>query len=568
MELKIPFLQKKKKKEKTSEDLRKEIHHLEYELDKKTGVTSGGDPVQSRLRKYGFVNAKNPVKGDLIKAGELKADDADQESFEKFQHRIVPTEFPDPARRFRLVLEYPEFNIEQTYYWFLRYFNESWGFERVDKVIDTHASSVASSTFGNMQTRLGAQQGQASQYLKGISDMIKGLFQMVRELRIIDERLQYYYDSDGDKKGFPENALSSEIVLKGLWVDQVEGGSKNPGSIYGLSATMGFTILPDLFFRIQIKDRKSLEKEVDAIKFNEKIKEVLKRKLRQYYEWKWRTKKELEVRRDFEIKYFKQHYDTIKMYMAWVKPYLRNARRLQLYEKNMERAEIINAFESQIIELELLFIRDDFGAGGKQGHSAAVVSMHLFFRVKPELSFHSYEYQHKGPIYAGMADITLRAYAWDHEQIENYKKYRQDDEIDLMSAIDGSVEAAMNALGDDLKKYLKEADPTLHFPGDEEEHYKHEKEGMKLPDVLDPFVSIFRVFGDIAKGFTGSPAKKEKKDDHDGGHGHKKPDAKEAFKHHKIHHRAEHFAVEACFEGYMRYKMGPGGNLYWIDPGQ
>ena len=183
---------------------------------------------------------------------------------------------------------------------------------------------------------------------------------MVRELRIIDERLQYYYDSDGDKQGMHETALSSEIVLKGLWVDQVEGGSKNPGSIYGLSQTMGFTILPDLFFRIKIKNLKNLEEEVNNLKFNEKVKEVLKRKLRQYYEWKKRTKKELEVRRDFEIKYFKQHYDTIRLYMSWVTPYLRNVRRLQLYEKNMERAEIINAFESQIIELETLFVRDDF----------------------------------------------------------------------------------------------------------------------------------------------------------------------------------------------------------------
>ena len=560
MAIKLPFL-KKKKKEKTSEELRGEIHHLKGELDKTTGVSSGGDPIASRLRKYGFVNSKNSDKSADIKSGALKADDADQEEFEKFQHRIVPTEFPTPARRFRLVLEYPEFNIEQSYYWFLRYFNESWGFETVEKVIDTHASSVASSSFGNMQTRLGAQQGQASQYLKGVSEMIKGLFQMVRELRIIDERLQYYYDSDGDKQGMHETALSSEIVLKGLWVDQVEGGSKNPGSIYGLSQTMGFTILPDLFFRIKIKNLKNLEEEVNNLKFNEKVKEVLKRKLRQYYEWKKRTKKELEVRRDFEIKYFKQHYDTIRLYMSWVTPYLRNVRRLQLYEKNMERAEIINAFESQIIELETLFVRDDFGANGGKGHSAAVVSMHLFFRVKPELSFHSYEYQHKGPIYAGMADITLRAYAWDHDQIKQYKKYRQEDDIDLMSAIDKSVEAAMNALGDDLKKYLKEADPSLFPEIKQEEH----NEGSKMPDVLDPFISIFKGFGEIAKGFTGGSVKKDKKDGKDD---HKKPDAKAIFKNDKVHHRAEHFATEACFEGYMRYKMGPGGNLYWVDPGK
>jgi len=498
---------------------------------------AGGDPIAARLKEFGF----------------------SQEEFEKFQHRIVSTEFPSPARRFRLVLEYPNFNIEQTYYWFLRYFNETWGFEKMEKVLDTNASSVASSTFGNLQTRLGAQQNQASQYLKGVSEMVKGLFQIVRELRIIDERLQYYFDSDGDPKGIPQSALSSEIVLKGLWIDQVEGGAKNPGSVYGLAQTIGFTILPDLFFRVRIKNRANLEKEVEALKFNEKVKEVLKRKLRQYYEWKWRTKKELAVRRDFEIKYLKQHYDTIKLYMEWVKPYLRNVRRLQLYERNMNRAEIINAFESQIIELETLFIRDDFGSAGKSGHAKAVLSMHIFFRVKPELSFHSYEYQHKGPIYAGMADITLRAYAWSKKDIEKYKKYRQDDDLELISSIDKSVSSAMDALGDELKRYLKEADPSLSFPGDPEPVQPKQKT-QNYPDILDPFISIFKGFAEIGKGFTGGVKKGPKKAKE------KKKDSKAKFKEYKQHHRVEHFVSEACFEGYMRYKMGPGGNLYWIEP--
>ena len=557
MALQLPF-KKKKEKPKTAHEIKHHIEKLKGELKVTAGTEAGGDPVLSRLNQFGFAHPIRDKKGEITGWH-------GQEKFEKFQHRIVPTEFPAPDRRFRLVLEYPKFNIEQTYYWFLRYFNESWGFDKVIKVIDTNAAAVASSQFGNLQSRLSAQQNMASQYMKGVSEMIKGLFQIVREIRIIDERLQYYYDSDGDKKGIPQSALSSEIVLKGLWVDQVEGGAKNPGSVYGLANTIGFTILPDLFFRIKIKNRQTLEKEVDALKFNEKVKEVLKRKLRQYYEWKWRTKKELETRRNFEIKYLRQHYDTIKMYMSWIKPYLRNIRRLQLYEKNMENPHIIQAFESQIIELETLFVRDDFGKEGKQGHSAAVLSLHIFFRIKPELSFHAYEYQNKGPIHTGMADITLRAYAWDHDQIKNYQQYRQDDDLDLMTTIDKSVEAAMDALGDDLKKYLREADPSMVFPGDEPVKIAGEKKQINVPDVLDPFVSIFRGFGEIAGGFTGSAAKKKankgKKKKKE-----KKKTSKDEFKEGKVHHRASHFAQEACWEGYVRYKMGPGGNLYWIEP--
>jgi hypothetical protein len=548
----LSLFSKKKKHEPSADELHHEIHELEEQYKSKIKAETKGDPVLERLHEFGFAHAEKDKKGNITGW-------TGQESFEKFQHRIVKTEFPTPSRRFRLMLEYPDFNIEQTYYWFLRYYNESWGFDKVEKVIDTNAASVASSQFGNMQSRIGAQQNQASQYLKGISEMIKGLFQIVREVRVIDERLQYYYDSDGDPKGMKETKISSEIVLKGLWIDQVEGGSKNPGSVYGLAQTIGFTILPDLFFRIKVQGRETIERDVDTLKFNAKVKEVLKRKLRQYYEWKWRTKKELEARRNFEIKYMKQHYDTIKIYMEWTKPYLRNIRRLQLYEHNMENPHIIHSFESQILEIETLFVRDDFGAVGSSAPKkagVAVISLHIFFRVKPELSFHAYEYQNKGPIHTGMADVTIRSYEWTKDKLEAYKKYRQNDDLDLMKSVDSSISAAMDALGDDLKKYLKEADPSLYFA--EKGHGGHGDEPHGPDNFLTPFIAIFKGFGDLFGSFGGNKSDKPKKE---------KYDAKDKFKDDKISHRAKHFADEACFEGYLRYKMGPGGNLYWVDPG-
>jgi hypothetical protein len=541
-------------KKKSSDDLKVEIDQLKYELRKKEGKLKSErqlvidqlkkkDPDAARMFEHGLVEASIDKKGKLVGP-------KGQEEFEKFQHRFVKTEFPAPIRRFRIMLEYPSLNLEQIYYWFLAYINENWGFEEVEKVIDTMSQSVSSSNFGNLQARLGAQQAQASQYLKGISEMVKGLFQIVREVRIIDDRLQYYYDSDGDPKGIKEASLSSEIVLKGLWVDQVEGGAKNPASIYGLSQTIGFTILPDLFFRMRTS-RESIESDVNKLQFNAKVKEVLKRKLRQYYEWKIRTKKELEVRRDFEIKYMKQHYETIKMYMAWVKPYLRNIRRLQIYEKNMEDPNIIHSFETQIMELETLFMRKDFG------HAHACVSLHIFYRAKPELSFHSHEYQHKGPIYTGLADITIRAYDWDDKKIEKYLNYRREDDIDLVASIDKSVQDAMDALGDDLKKYLKEADPSLDF-GDEAKKEEEKKKDLMHAGMLEPFVAIFDGFKEIAQGFSGGPASKEKKPE-------KKKKEKKKWEETTKHHRAGHYAAEAAWEAYYRFKMGPGGNLYWVE---
>jgi elongation factor P hydroxylase len=72
-----------------------------------------------------------------------------------------------------------------------------------------------------------------------------------------------------------------------------------------------------------------VDEAVDNLKgFNEKVKEVLKRKLVQYYVWKYRTYLELKQRRVFMLKSLRHFYTTIRMYAEWLKPYLLNVRRL------------------------------------------------------------------------------------------------------------------------------------------------------------------------------------------------------------------------------------------------
>ena len=53
---------------------------------------------------------------------------------------------------------------------------------------------------------------------------------------------------------------------------------KNAASVYGLSQTVGFTLLPDLFFRVAPKGPEDVDIVVDSLEFNLKVKEVLKRK--------------------------------------------------------------------------------------------------------------------------------------------------------------------------------------------------------------------------------------------------------------------------------------------------
>jgi len=233
------------------------------------------------------------------------------------------TGFPKPENFYRIVVEAINLPIEEAYFWTIDELRYGWSFNKAVKITDINAAAAQSAFFGVSEQRLGLQQDKASQFLKGISEMLKALFQIVRELRIIDERLGYYaHTFNRSRKRKDDEASGSEITLKGIWVDQVEGGVKNAASVYGLSQTVGFTVLPDLFFRVRADDiglhdvaardfdeatRRVVDSVDLAIKklegFNEKVKEVLSRKLTQYYMWKLRTYRELKTRRLFTIKY-------------------------------------------------------------------------------------------------------------------------------------------------------------------------------------------------------------------------------------------------------------------------
>ena len=407
-----------------------------------------------RLIKYGFYKSQHKDKygGKTIEEREdmlrtTKDSDAlehaDVEIDEEYLGQFIPTDYPQPIKRFWLASEAPNNNPETTFNWFHHNLTVEMSME-VTKIIDAYASSEGSSFFGMMQQRLSIQQGNVSGYLKGISEMVKGLFQIVREIRILNDRLQYYLDTFKQN----EKTVSSEIVLRGLWVDQVEGGTKNPGSVYGLSSQVGFTILPDIFFRLKCKDSSDVDRAVDELQLNEKIKEILRRKLRQYYEWKERSFSELDTRRKFMLKYLRQHYETIRLYISWIKPYLRYVNRMQQSEKLENKSDMIKSFEGAYLEIEFLGKR-------KTGKYNIVVIINLQNRTRPETIIHQpHDYSQKGPLHVGRTNIRIRSYVWTDDQVKNYVKFRQEEDIALLSSIDDSIQEALNSLGDELQIYL------------------------------------------------------------------------------------------------------------------
>lgn len=308
--------------------------------------------------------------------------------------------------------------------------------------------------------------------------MSKSLFQIIRELRILEERLKYYEDI---KKG-GEGAENAEIALKSIWVDLVEGGAKNPASVTGLAANVGFIILPDLFYKIHPKNDAEVRKFTEGLKsegVNAKVREVLSRKLTQYLNWRNSTDKELTQRQNFILKYLRQQYNSMKLYISWLRPYLRNLKKLQMNQT--ERPEIVTAFETTVIELELLAK----GGQGEKYHPCIRVCFE--YVAIPQMAYQK-DYQ-KGAMHTGLSKIKIQSYAMTEEDVKKYIEKQDEEDVELL----GSINSSMDALKDDLKKYLVMAGEK--FPEDEKSK-EMPKVGM-LRGLFMPFAGIFKGFGHI-----------------------------------------------------------------------
>jgi len=365
-----------------------------------------------------------------------------------------PSGFPAPVKSYTLFMESSDLSLEAPYYWILDTLKRA--FPIVEKLEDSFAASENSAFFGVAQQKLGAQQDKISQYLATTGKMIKELFQMVRELRIIDERLRYYDSAENElKKDIDKRERGGEITLKGMFVDLVQGGGKSAASVYGMARELEFVTLPDLFFDAPpFKNQQELENHIKnlAKDFNQNVLRVLIRHLTQFKQWKEQTAKEHHSRQRFMLSYLLQHFEIIKMYINWVKPYLRHVSKLTLKHANMQTADMVGAFEGSMIDVEFLARqRIPIGDSGANGCVLATFQ----YRTRPELRIQS-EYQ-RGAVHVGRMQFQLRVYGWTDEQIENYKQLKNKELLELMGDVSKSVEASMTSLGKELDTYLEKA---------------------------------------------------------------------------------------------------------------
>ncbi|MSR85931.1 hypothetical protein EXS74_00880 [Candidatus Woesearchaeota archaeon] len=394
-------------------------------------------------------------------------------------------------------------SIEKYYFHFQKIFTRhkdtSFGMPVVElyKLKDVFDASVSSSFHGQIGSKISAMQQQVSTYLTQIGQLSKSLFPMVREIRLMDERLELYRKSFTDKKDQDSlaEARQNEVALKSTWIEVVEQGMQNPNSVYSMATKLGFVTLPDLFFGINPPGKngeeqlKSLTKALDSFakqqEVNFKVRTALEKKLIQYYTWKDKTYAEMHHTYKFRIKNLKQHYNVILLYMTWLKPYMTSLKALQM-KGDITAPELINAFETSKLELELLAVMKS----GKK-YKACVLTR---FKVvtRPELSYG--QGGARQVTHSGQVDISIEAYSATQEDIDFYKTKTDKDIFRYYSGMEvdvaGDIESMLKSLGTDVEEYLREAETGER---------KEKKEESKAPQesVFAPFTALkdsFKIF--------------------------------------------------------------------------
>lgn len=459
------------------------------------------------------------MKEDIVK--KLEDEGFEAEVAEVKREFFDYTGYPKPIKKYSLSFKSQNYSVEEMYNWMVGHAMNDWGMPYVHKITDIFAASQGSSIFGDIQGRLTAQQNQASQLLQTTSVMTKDLFKRVRELRQIRERLAYY-DMSSTKKPLAERkksaARGAENTLKDTWITLVEGGGENAGSVYGMARKVEFTILPDLFFQAPPLKTEEIKGYVKGIDFNPAVKNALERKLYQFNTWKENTYKELLFKEKFQKKLIYQHYQNVRTYLQWIRPYLKNIKKLGNNEDLMNSHAIISSFQTSMIEIEVLVQKPVKkiahpikkgpvpDADKKELIHNAVVILHFLYETTPSMDYHAKDAWHqKGPIHIGRVDANIRAYGWTDAQIEKYKKIKEAEDIALLEAIDYTLKDEQALLGDDLKQVLDEVGKDLgkklyNEVPEEKESAEDVKKKMKelQGSALEPFTSVFQGLKEIA----------------------------------------------------------------------
>lgn len=406
-----------------------------------------------------------------------------------------------PLSSFKLTYDAQTNQIEPVYYWLLDFVKDA-GYD-VEKLVDNFMASPGSGQFDEIGRKVGTMQEKVSFYLGAINQVVKSILNLIYDLKEFELRLKQYDDLKSKDKDKRQAAL---MGLKQLWLDNVDIKKGNTAVKALAFSQAPFALLIDAFMVVEDESLKDASgKEIDL---NERVKNLLKQKIAEFNVWLKLSEKEIRSRYNIEKSYLRTQVETLKMYTAWVKPYLRNLE--QLKQRGFEKdPSLVAAFSTTMFELTFLGkkkvdpmkdsnFRKIFPNYNPKRNYYSCVLISMTYR-----GHYSQRVSQRGDIgfgFGGRVDMTFDSYALNDDEIKLFNKLREKKEIeDGLSFFQKETEQTLETLKDDIN----------HFLNDDKEEKEDKKKSSS--DDINPFSALFSIFS----GLFSSNKKTEKKEIND-----------------------------------------------------
>jgi hypothetical protein len=390
--------------------------------------------------------------------------------------------------------------LEPSYYWLLDWVGErGWKWE---KLIDNFMASPGSGQFSEMNMKATKMQEEGMKILGGLNQVIKSVLNLVYDLKEFELRLSHY---DDYKSNDPQKKEEGMLALKQIWLDNVDM-KKGRGAIHQMATMeMGYSTLREAFMMAKsIDDLKKMNADEEGGLINDQVMRILIPRIGEFLKWVDYSEKELRKRFSIEKNYLKSQVETIKLYSAWMKPYLIAAEKLR--QRGFEKdPALVNAFSTSMFQLELFTQRSvKLGSGPHEGYeSRAKRKYNSVMVIDFEFRGHvSQRVTQKGDYGFGMGgkiSMKFKSYCLNDEEIAAAKKMLEDADRDV--SLDFSVDVA----GDALKDLKEDLDYFLMSDSEKDKvKFKTEQEEKQNQDI-NPFAALF--------GFGKKKKSKKKADD-------------------------------------------------------
>ncbi len=399
--------------------------------------------------------------------------------------KIVPKKWNRTVSSYKITFDSQQAQLEPIYYWLLDFIQDmGWDME---KLIDNFTASPGSGQFSEISMKATKMQEEGMKILGGLNQVVKSVLNLIYDLKEFEMRLAHYDDawaSDNVKKE------AGMLALKQIWLDNVDL-KKGRGSIHQMAAEMGFTTIREAFMVANsVEDLKKMndkEGEYGGGIINEQVMRILIPRMSEFLKWIDYSEKELRKRFRIEKNYLKSQVETIKLYSAWMKPYLKAAENLKQegFEKN---AALVNAFSTSMFELQL-FGKKKVGVPGKfkdynlkRNYNQCIV---IGLKYRGHVSQRMTQKGDYGFAMGGRIDMTFDSYALNDEELGLVRKELDNDDVSDSLAFSADVAGgALEELKEDLDYFLK---------GDEEKK-RVKEEIVKDVDDINPFAALFGLF--------------------------------------------------------------------------